>query len=73
MGDLVERGLESLALAAECGVRMVFGSDLLGDLHGHQLREFELRGRVLEPQVRTAAARWAEVAGWALLYRFQSI
>ena len=54
VGDLVERGLESLALAAQCGVRMAFGSDLLGELHQHQLREFELRGRVLEPQ-----ARWA--------------
>lgn len=30
---------------------MVFGSDLLGDLHGAQLQEFELRSRVVPPAV----------------------
>lgn len=47
VGSLVERGLESLAVAARNGVKVAFGSDLLGELHRHQLRELALRRRVL--------------------------
>lgn len=45
------QGLAALQLAKQHGVEMAFGSDLLGDLHGAQLREFELRSRVLPPKV----------------------
>ncbi len=56
------QGLASLRLAAQHGVEMAFGSDLLGDLHGAQLREFELRSRVLPAKVGVAAKVGA--AGW---------
>jgi imidazolonepropionase-like amidohydrolase len=36
-------GARSLALAREAGVRVCYGSDLLGPMHAQQSREFELR------------------------------
>ncbi|KAL4423484.1 hypothetical protein ABPG77_003617 [Micractinium sp. CCAP 211/92] len=63
VGSLVEQGLASLRLAAQHGVEMAFGSDLLGDLHGAQLREFELRSRVLPAKdlIRSATVTAANV------------
>lgn len=43
VADAVERGLEALRVARKAGVRMAFGSDLLGPLHSHQSEEFALR------------------------------
>ena len=45
---------------------MCFGSDLLGDLHPHQAREFELRGRVLPAAevLRAATVNCAALFGW---------
>ncbi len=40
-------GLESLATMQQAGLRMAFGTDLLGPMHQHQSGEFALRGRVL--------------------------
>jgi len=37
VGDAVERGLASMSLAREHEVTMCFGSDLLGDMHAHQV------------------------------------
>ncbi len=46
----VERaGLNSLRLAKEEGVPIVFGTDLLGAMHERQLGEFTLRAPVLTP------------------------
>ena len=42
-------GLRSLELAREAGVRMAFGSDLLGQLQPDQSREFQIRAKVLSP------------------------
>ncbi|GIL69981.1 hypothetical protein Vretimale_10029 [Volvox reticuliferus] len=47
VGDAVDAGLRSLSVAAKAGVRICFGSDLLGDMHPSQALEFELRSRVL--------------------------
>lgn len=41
------QGLESMRLAHAKGIPMCYGSDLLGELHAHQLGEFGLRARVL--------------------------
>jgi imidazolonepropionase-like amidohydrolase len=40
-------GLESLAIFKRAGVKMAFGSDLLGESHVHQSGEFSIRARVL--------------------------
>ncbi|MGO7761367.1 amidohydrolase family protein [Rhizobium ruizarguesonis] len=45
-----ERGLESLAIARDNGVKIGFGTDLLGiELHDYQCEEFTLRARVEDP------------------------
>jgi imidazolonepropionase-like amidohydrolase len=56
-------GLESLSIFAGAGVRMAFGSDLLGDLHAHQSDEFRIRTRVLSnvEVLRQATSIAAEV------------
>eukprot|EP00192_Tetraselmis_astigmatica_P012356 CAMPEP_0117655430 /NCGR_PEP_ID=MMETSP0804-20121206/4275_1 /TAXON_ID=1074897 /ORGANISM="Tetraselmis astigmatica, Strain CCMP880" /LENGTH=427 /DNA_ID=CAMNT_0005461781 /DNA_START=100 /DNA_END=1383 /DNA_ORIENTATION=+ len=65
VGDLVERGLESIQLADNHGVKMCYGSDLLGAMHCHQLKELELRRRVQEPIeiLRSATVNCAELFG----------
>jgi imidazolonepropionase-like amidohydrolase len=45
--DVLERGLASLEIARAAGVAMGFGTDLLGETHDQQSREFQLRGEVL--------------------------
>jgi imidazolonepropionase-like amidohydrolase len=47
--QVVEAGREGHARSHRAGVRMVFGTDLLGEMHRHQLREFELRAEFQEP------------------------
>ncbi|XP_002980044.2 uncharacterized protein LOC9647038 isoform X2 [Selaginella moellendorffii] len=49
VGDLLERGLDVVALADQRGVNICFGTDLLGSMHDHQLEEFSLRSRVQSP------------------------
>jgi imidazolonepropionase-like amidohydrolase len=48
--DVRLRGLESLAIMAEAGLPMAYGSDLLGGMQPHQSGEFELRAQVLPTQ-----------------------
>jgi imidazolonepropionase-like amidohydrolase len=47
--DVLDRGLHALELAAKNNVRLVFGSDLLGSMHRHQLDEFAIRASVQKP------------------------
>ena len=42
-------GLQAVAYCHEAGVRLGFGTDLLGDLHRHQSHEFVLRAKVQAP------------------------
>ena len=58
-------GLRSLELAREAGVRMAFGSDLLGQLQPDQSREFSIRAKVLSPLdiIRSATVVGAELLG----------
>lgn len=44
-----DRGLESLRIAKSEGVKIGFGTDLLGPMHDDQSNEFVLRGQVLSP------------------------
>ncbi len=53
-------GLESLSIMQEAGLRMVYGTDLLGAMHRHQSGEFALRARVLPAMdVFRSATLWA--------------
>lgn len=56
-------GLESLAIFRRAGVRMAFGTDLLGESHVHQSGEFRIRAQVLSPHevICSATAVAAEV------------
>jgi imidazolonepropionase-like amidohydrolase len=47
--DVLDQGLASLEIAQAAGVPMGFGTDLLGETHDQQSREFQLRGEALSP------------------------
>ena len=61
--DVRQAGLASLEHLRDAGVRMGFGSDLLGAMHVHQSREFSIRAAVLRPAeiIRSATATNAEL------------
>jgi imidazolonepropionase-like amidohydrolase len=46
---VLKSGLESLEICRDSGVQMGFGTDLLGDMHQYQSREFQIRSEVLSP------------------------
>ncbi len=54
--DVRKAGLRSLELFKQAGVRMGFGTDLLGELHEHQSSEFRIRAEVLTPHEVICAA-----------------
>lgn len=60
-------GLASIETAKAAGVRLGFGTDLLGEFHVHQAEEFVLRARVERPHevLRAATAGNAEMIGLA--------
>jgi imidazolonepropionase-like amidohydrolase len=47
VGDVLAAGLRSLEVARDAGVPLGFGTDLLGETHEHQSREFTLRAKAL--------------------------
>ena len=47
--DVLTAGLSSLEIARDAGVKMGFGTDLLGEAHDQQSRELEIRAEVLPP------------------------
>ncbi|MFM7347224.1 MAG: amidohydrolase family protein [Tagaea sp.] len=49
-------GLRSLEIFRKAGVKMAFGSDLLGEMHRHQSTEFTIRARVLPAHEVIASA-----------------
>ena len=58
--EVRQAGLESLSIMQEAGLRMVYGTDLLGMMHRHQSGEFALRARVLPAMdVLRSATLWA--------------
>ena len=61
--DVRHAGLASLEHLREAGVKIGFGTDLLGPMHVHQSREFSIRAAVLSPAevIRSATAINAEL------------
>jgi imidazolonepropionase-like amidohydrolase len=49
VADVRTAGLRALEILKTAGVKMGFGTDLLGRMHRHQAREFEIRAEVLSP------------------------
>ncbi|MFC8798724.1 amidohydrolase family protein [Promicromonospora sp. NPDC057138] len=62
---VLETGLEAIRRAHEAGVKLVYGSDLLGGMQRHQNEEFRLLGQV-QPAIdaiRAATVTAAELLG----------
>jgi imidazolonepropionase-like amidohydrolase len=49
LGDVREAGLRSLEILETAGVKIGFGTDLLGPMHRHQSREFVIRAEAMSP------------------------
>jgi imidazolonepropionase-like amidohydrolase len=49
LGDVLAAGATSLEILARTGNNIGFGTDLLGDMHQHQSREFSIRAEVMKP------------------------
>jgi len=49
LGDVREAGLRSLEILQAAGVKIGFGTDLLGPMHRHQSREFVIRAEAMSP------------------------
>jgi imidazolonepropionase-like amidohydrolase len=47
LGDVREAGLRSLGILQAAGVKIGFGTDLLGPMHRHQSREFVIRAEAM--------------------------
>lgn len=47
--EVLDIGLASLEICKRAGVSMGFGTDLLGEMHPHQSREFLIRSEVFSP------------------------
>jgi imidazolonepropionase-like amidohydrolase len=60
---VLEAGLRSLELCRAAGIKIGFGSDLLGQLQNDQCNEFTIRGQVMRPQevIRSATLVNAEI------------
>jgi imidazolonepropionase-like amidohydrolase len=63
LGDVLAAGTTSLEILARNGNNIGFGTDLLGDMHQHQSREFSIRAEVMKPAavLRQATANNAEL------------
>ena len=49
LGEVREAGLSSLEILQSAGVKIGFGTDLLGPMHRHQSREFVIRAEAMAP------------------------
>src|SRR5580704_7587809 len=49
LAEVREAGLHSLELLQQAGVKIGYGTDLLGPMHRHQSREFVLRAEAMAP------------------------
>jgi imidazolonepropionase-like amidohydrolase len=47
--DVLDAGRKALEMADRKGVKIVYGTDLLGVMQRHQLREFAIRGEIQKP------------------------
>jgi len=60
---VLDAGIEALRLAHEAGVKLAYGTDLLGQMQRHQLTEFAIRTQVQSPIdiIRSATCIAAEL------------
>lgn len=65
IAEVMDAGMSALELADRSGVRIAYGTDLLGSMHRHQSNEFALRARVQSADsiIRSATATAAELFG----------
>jgi len=65
--DVRLAGLKSLEILRDAGVKMAYGSDLLGEMHRRQSEEFTIRNRALPAReiISSATRVGAEVLGMA--------
>jgi imidazolonepropionase-like amidohydrolase len=65
VAEVLDAGLGALSLAARAGVRVAYGSDLLGGMQRHQSREFRIRAEVQPPAdvLRSATTVAADLLG----------
>jgi imidazolonepropionase-like amidohydrolase len=49
LADVADKGLDAIRICRAAGVKLGFGTDLLGPLHRHQRDEFRLRAQVETP------------------------
>lgn len=61
--DVIEAGKRNLAMAWKRGVKMAYGTDLLGSMHQYQMMEVELRSAFMTPLeiIQCATIRAAEL------------
>ncbi|WP_129780817.1 metal-dependent hydrolase family protein [Peristeroidobacter soli] len=65
LNDVYGQGIEAVRTCREAGVKLGFGTDLLGPMHKHQRDEFRLRAQVETPfeVLNSATAVNAEIVG----------
>lgn len=63
--DVLDAGGKALEMAQRSGVKMLFGSDLLGQMERHQLNEFNIRSEVVpaDDLIRAATCNAADAYG----------
>jgi imidazolonepropionase-like amidohydrolase len=63
--DVLEGGYRALELAYRSGLKIGYGTDLLGGMHRHQSREFVIRAEIQPPLevIRSATTVGAEIVG----------
>jgi imidazolonepropionase-like amidohydrolase len=67
LDEVYSQGLNAVRICREAGVKLGFGTDLLGPMHKHQRDEFRLRAQVETPfeVLNSATAVNAEIVGMA--------
>ena len=65
VGEVLDGGLHALELAHASGIKIGYGTDLLGGMHRHQSEEFVIRSEVQAPidVIRSATVVGAEIVG----------
>jgi imidazolonepropionase-like amidohydrolase len=63
--DVLEGGYRALELACRAGIKIGYGTDLLGGMHQHQSKEFVIRSQIQPPLdvIRSATTIGAEIVG----------
>lgn len=65
VADVLDHGLRALELAHSAGIKIGYGTDLLGAMHKHQSKEFVIRAQIQAPIdiIRSATTVGAEIIG----------